>query len=418
MVTRSVVRSPTRSVVRGVAEMLGAGLVSEDGLAQYVTNLKPANFHYWTRKLRRFDSQSEFPLISLHGDSITKGTSTFDKAIAQRLAEELSRQGLSARAFPFGFSGSAATQETYYPEVDYTGTWGSWSDVAGGKTARTTTQNDTVTYTPGYSADRIRIWIIRQTSALGGGGDVTIDLDSTETGTFRVLNGATDAQIATSSAGVQNYNATWAAAASLDAYVLEVQVDNPSASRAVTITNNASSSLEVWGAEAYNSGTPEILIRSFAVSGATANTLGSGTSLISLYRCPCDLAMVCLGRNDSISSNGISTTQYGTALDNIESGLTTLSRSSLLYWSPPAAAVSVVTEADQQAYNAVMKEKASTDIVYFDQYQRWRDRDTNENMDETGGGDWYDDTLHPSEWGSRDIAGALAAIALWNDRYV
>ena len=379
------------------------------GLARYITNRTGPNLHDWTRSLRRMLQSGERPRINIYGDSIALGTGgqIFSHSPGSVLAGELTRRGYPARSNVFGLSlGSVSALAAYDNRWSFSGSWSGWTAVQGKQGMRASSAGAAVTYAPGYEFDRIELHHIQQATVLGGGGEFTITVDGGATQFSTPTSGGlvTSQTIVVPGLGGSNY-------AFLD---ISVTIDGPPATHTITLTNGATGVFELYGFDPWNSTTPEISVRVAAGSGLSSADLSTGSAAQSIWRLPCDLYMLCIGRNDS--NGDVATATYGANLDLMESNMRVLANASLLYWTPPPAAASVKPISQQQTYVDEMAARAGSDIVLFDQFQRWLDRGGQEALAEGSGGDWYDDTIHPSQWGNHDIARALTDLILWEDR--
>lgn len=384
------------------------GTGGASGITPYVSNRTGANFHFWTRSVRRMVLHGERPRINMYGDSITTGTGglTFKHTVAQLLADELTRRGLPARANLFGLPfGNVTNQQAYEPRLTFTGSWGPWTQVQGKTATRATSSGASVTYAPGHTFDRCDLHYIMLGVNLGDGGEFTITIDG----------GATAFSTPTSGGLVTSEVIQCPAQPGSDVNFTNftIEIEGPAAVHTITLTNGTTGVFEIYGFEPWTSDYPEITIRAAAGSGLTSVSLATGPAAQSVYKLPCDLYMLNIGANDSATDVPVAT--YGDNLDTIEGLMRIWASSSILYWTRPPAATSIKPTAQQQTYVDEMVSRASDDIVVFDLFRRYMQRGGQEALAENSGGDWYDDAIHPSSWGHRDMARALADVILWQD---
>lgn len=374
----------------------------------YVTNRTPANLKFWTKTLIRLLQYDECPRINMYGDSITSGSGGgYQKnSVSARLAGELTRRGIPAYANLFGIVANSATTATYDPRFAFTGTWGAWTQLAGGGgTFRCTSNAGTLTYTPGFSHNTVNIFWYRG-GGLGNEGNMTISLVDGSNFSWATYVASGGGFVASGGATAST-TISFVGAAS----IMRTEITFAAAgSRQTRITNDTTKDIEIYGIEAFDSTAPAVLIRSMGSSGYTSTNLATGGWLLGILGMPCELSMLNVGRNDP--NTPISTSTYAANLTTLYNNITANGISDVLYWTWPPSAISDTSLAVQQQYTDVMRTAAGSTIVVADLWQRWTDRGGQAALAASAAG-YYNDTIHPSAMGNYDIGAFLADAIMW-----
>lgn len=385
------------------AFVLGTAGVVTGGL---ITNNSPANLAAWTKSLNSMIKTGSHPRINMMGDSITFGAGSvlLKNSPTGVLASQLSARGLPATTSVFGMQlGTSAAVTTYEPRLVFTGTWGPWSDIAGGKTFRSTTAAGTETFTPGYSHDTADFYWLR--GGLSGGGGMTITLLDGSNFSWSTFLAGGGGPIASGGP----VNTVTISQASGTQNIMKTTLTYASAgSRAIVITNAGTGNIETYGIEAYTAATGNILIREMGNPGYTSTLLVSTGWLLGILSMPNELSILNIGRNDF--GNGISTTTYAANLATLNSNMAA-NGGSIVYWTWPPSAISDTPTATQLLYINTMLAAAGTTIPVYNLWQRWENLGGQEALALAVAG-YYNDGLHPSDFGNYELSQWLAKALL------
>lgn len=371
-------------------------------LASYLTNRTPANLGHWIAGLNGVlnNSPVTFPVIQLIGDSITlsSGALIQTASIGARLASLLNSAGYPATDALWGNSFSTGPTVTAWDaRLTFTGTWGPWTQMPGGKTFRCTTNAGTMTYTPGYSHDTIDIYWHRG-GLFGSEGTMTLTLGDGGTFSWATFLATGGGSIASGS-GVTTVDISFVGAKN---WMRTTITRNAAANSTAVITNGATNQIEIAAVEAKTSTVSKVLVRCMGFIGQSSSYLTDTDTNDFLLSVPSTIGILCIGRNDLSGGNSLAT--YAANLAAIKSSI--ISRPvDLMFWTWPPSALSDTSLANQQAYTDVLRNAGGTGVVLADLWKRYEDLGGQEAL-ATGGGvkAWYNDTLHPSAYGSFDIA--------------
>ncbi|HXI60436.1 MAG TPA: SGNH/GDSL hydrolase family protein [Polyangia bacterium] len=377
----------------------------------YITNGTPANLKQTAAAINSmFNATPAFPRMHLYGDSLTKGSGGLIQKYSpgQRMADELTRRGINSINTIFGFDfGTTAELTAWEPRLVFTGSWGQWTQMPGGKTFLCSSNAGTMTYTPGYSHDIIDVYWYRG-SDNGAVGSMTLTLG--DGGTFNwatflasgggsIASGSGVTTVTISQAGVTNWMRTRI-------------MRNAAATSSLIITNGATNKIEIAGIEPFLSTASTMLIRSMGATGQPTTYLVATSSRTFILGVPCEIAVLCIGRNDL--SNGVNLGTYATNLATIRGDMVAALSQDAIFWTWPPSALSDTSKVNQQAYTDAMRTAAGTNTVLADLWQRYEDLGGQEAL-ASGAANWYNDGLHPNAFGNYDIAEFLVRTLLRNN---
>lgn len=375
----------------------------------YFTNATPTNLKQTATAINfMFKTTPAFPRIHLYGDSLTKGAGGVNQKFSpgQRIAEELTRRGINAICTMFADDFSTTAQvTTWEPRLVFTGSWGPWTQIPGGKTFLCTSNAGTMTYTPGYSHDVIDVYWYRG-SDNGAVGSMTLTLGDGGTfdwATFLASGGSSIASgsgvttVTISQTGTTNWMRTRITRA-------------VAATSSLVATNGATNNIEIAGIEPFLSTVSTMLVRSMGSTGQSSTYLTVTTSVSFMFQMPCEVAVLCIGRNDL--ANGVNLATYTTTLATIRANMVAALSSDAVFWTWPPSAIADTSKANQQAYTDVMRSAAGTNTVLADLWQRYEDLGSEEVLNPAG---WYSDTIHPNAFGNYDVAEFLVRTLLHNN---
>gem|GEM_PF-693494 len=392
--------SPGEASTRIATTEFVSAAVSAVAVPTYVANKSPANLaKFWQRMDAALRSSTPTNVrISMLGDSLTLGTGGVygRNSVGAWLADRFRARGYPAVVSKFGLFSSAAATTTMWPGYTFTGTWGGWTDLPGGKTFRGTSAGATMTSNPGATHDTVDVYWYRNATAAGGGG--TVDLSATDQAGTPVtisITGAGGSYAATQTlamvgtAGLQKTTVSFAAPG---VYKLTATV---------TATN-----AEVFGFEHYTASQSAVLIRVMGMSGYTSTMTNVASITNSLFAAALtsDLWMVNIGSNDTRGPTALAT--YTTNLTSILNAIAAQGTPSVLGWTWPAEATTGTALATQQQYIDAFKAALGSGRVLYDLYSDWQALGGQSALAATAGG-LYADTIHPSALGNLDIADKL-----------
>lgn len=358
---------------------------------RYIRNDTPANLGKFNARLRAVIEGTQPSLrINMYGDSLTHGPAKYQSSIAARMKPMFQALGLAVSDHQFGVTSSAAGSTAFDSRFSaFTGTWGGWTDLPGGKTFRCTSASGTMTYSPGVEFDTIDVYWHRNTSGNGGGGDMTITVDG----------GATSFTTPTSGGSVTTQTISQAGAASIQKTTVTVAAGV----HTVTITNGASGNIEMYGFEAYKAAVPTVFLRTMGASAYTSVNWVSNSINVRMYDAAitADMSILCIGSNDTRGPTAINT--YTSNLNTLRSSMVALGTSSVMYWTWPPEATASTALSTQKTYVDAMIAAAGSNTVVADLWQRYVDMGGQAALASTAGG-YYGDTIHPNGFGNMDVA--------------
>lgn len=357
----------------------------------YVRNDTPANLGKFNARMRGlYDGTQTTLRINMYGDSLTHNSGNYPQSIAARMKPMFEALGFAVSDHQFGITSSTAGTTAYDARFSgFTGTWGAWTDLPGGKTFRCTSASGTMTYSPGVAFDTIDVYWHRNTSGNGAGGDMTITVDG----------GATSFTTPTSGGSVTTQTISQAGAASIQKTTVTVA----SGVHTVTITNGATGNIEMYGFEAYKVATPTVFLRTMGANAYSTVNWVANSIPVRMYdlAITADMTLLSLGANDTRVPTSLST--YLANLATLRASIVAASTSNVMFWTWTPEITTTRSWAYQKTYVDTMITAAGSDTVLADLWQRYVDMGGQEALASAAGG-YYSDTLHPSSFGNLDIA--------------
>lgn len=358
---------------------------------RYIRNDTPANLGKFNARFRNLIEGTQTSLrINMYGDSLTHGPAKYQSSIAARMKPMFQALGFAVADHQFGVTSNAAGSTAFDSRFSaFTGTWGGWTDLPGGKSFRGTSSGASMTYSPGVECDTIDVYWLRNTSGNGGGGDMTITVDG----------GTTSFTTPTSGGSVTSQTISQSGAASIQKTTVTVAAGV----HTITITNGATGNIEMYGFEAYKAAVPTVFLRTMGASAYTSVNWTTNSIPVRMYDAAitADMSLLCIGSNDTRGPTALNT--YTTNLNTLRASMVTLSTSNVMYWTWPPEATTGTALATQKTYVDAMIAAAASNTVVADLWQRYVDMGGQEALASAAGG-YYGDTIHPNGFGNLDIA--------------